>query len=177
MAHLPTFYKGAGPGTHWHTNNAQLTGFTTAAVGATNRNTVVRHIVHYSHPSPLISLTSSFAVARSYALLGPAGIATRANPGIVYEIDFSLIVNPPRIVNPLRLIANTMAAYLHTGDPSLILNLAQRHTYTTCHHAGGRMLLPTFQQELYALVYALRDAEVLATAIPNVCVFNQHSVY
>jgi hypothetical protein len=174
---LPTLYKGAGPGTHWHSNDARLSGFTSAASSVANRNAVVRHIVAYSHPSPLVSLTSSFAVAREYALSGPAGLATKGAPGFVYEIDLS-VVSESSLLDPLFMVVKGGAlSHMHSGAQSLILAVAQNLPFAPCHHAGGKSLPPAVPQELRALVYALRDAEVLAPVVPSACVVNRHNVH
>ncbi len=165
MAALPLFYKGAGPGTHWHLNDARLSGFTAAATSIANRNTVIRHIAAYSHPSPLISVSSSFAVARQYALTGPAGIASGAAPGYVYEID--LTVAKQKVIDPLFVIVKSSLSHIHTGDQGLIVALSQALALVPCLHPGGRMLTPSVPPELRALVSALRDGEVLAPVIPS----------
>lgn len=177
-ANLPTLYKGAGPGTHWHLNDARLSGFTSAANSVANRNAVVRHIVAYSHPSPLVSLSSSFAVAREYALSGPAGLATKAAPGFVYEIDLSVVPRASAaVLDPLLMVVRSALSHMHSGAQSLILAVAQNLPFAPCHHSGGKSLPPTVPQELRALVYALRDAEVLAPVVPSACVVNRHNVY
>lgn len=173
---LPLFYKGAGPGTHWHVNDARLTGFTSAASSVQNRNAVIRHIVAYSHPSPLISLTSSFAVAREYAISGPAGLATKSSPGYVYEVDLT-VISKPQVLDPVLAIAKGGLSHMHTGHQSLILAIAQALAVLPSLHAGSKLLPPSVPQELRALVYALRDAEVLAAVVPSACLTNRHNVY
>lgn len=158
-------------------NDARVSGFTAAAMGV-NRNAVVRHIVAYSHPSPLVSLSSSFAVAREYAISGPAGLATPATPGYVYEIDLSLVTPNLRVLDPIRQIARAGLSHMHSGNQSLILAVAQNLAFAPSHHSGGKVLPPTVPQELRALVYALRDAEVLAPAVPSACIsVTRHNVY
>ena len=176
MTVLPLLYKGAGPGTHWHLNDARLSGFTSAANGVANRNAVVRHIVAYSHPSPLVSLTSSFAVAREYAISGPAGWATKAAPGFIYEIDLSML-SGSKVFDPILMVVKKALSHMHSGAQDLILAVAQNLPFVPCHHAGGKALPPTVPQELRALVYALRDAEVLAPVVPSACVVNRHNVH
>lgn len=174
---LPLLYKGAGPGTHWHVNDARASGFTSAGTSATNRNAVVRHIVAYSHPSPLVSLTSSFAVAREYAISGPAGVATKAAPGYVYEIDLSG-ASGIKVFDPLHMVVKAALSHLHSGAQDLILAVAQNLPFVPCHHSGGKALPPTVPQELRALVYALRDAEVLVPVVPSAYVgVKRHDVH
>jgi hypothetical protein len=175
MPTLPLFYKGAGPGTHWHVHDARMSGFTAAASALPNRNSTIRHITAYSHPSPLISLSASFAVARQYALTGPAGVASPAAPGYVYEVDFT--VAKQRILDPLLEIVRPSLSHLHSGDQGLILALAQGLAVAPCVHAGGSLLAPSIPPELRALVYALRDGEVLAHVIPSACITNRHAVH
>ena len=178
---IPTLYKGAGPGTHWHKKNACDGGFTPAANRPYTTNAVVDHIVHYSHPSPYISLTASFAVARQYALSGPDGTASDTNPGYVYEIDLSACnTTKLRIFNPIAEISKTGLAHEHNGDQGLVLGVAssthESVLKTPVLQAGGRKAIPSASTTLKALVNALRDAEVLTGKVPASCIVNRLSV-
>lgn len=178
---IPTLYKGAGPGTHWHVNDARLGGFTSGALPA-NVNGIIRHITAYSFPSAYLSMSTSFAVARTYALFGPSGPATLSAPGYVYEIDLSTLNPAPPITDPVHGIsggANGPVAHQHNGAGTLIAEVAQGlGAYTACHQCGGGMQPPAVSAEFRALVFAIRDGEVLVNG--NVlagAVINRHSVW
>jgi hypothetical protein len=178
---MPTFFKGAAPRTHWYDDDARLSGFTVAAA---NRSVpaIVRHITSYSHPSPYLSLSASFAVARAYAL-GPAGIGPH---GYVYEIDI-VDEKDVALIHPISEIIQSCSAaglHFHDGEVDLIQGIAAhgsakfKHILTAAPHRrpGAASFPPTVTRELQALVTALRDAEVLATAIPHGCIVTRHPV-
>lgn len=179
---IPTLYKGAGPGTHWHINDPRTSGGFTSGTLPANVNGIIRHITAYSFPSAYLSMSTSFAVARYYALFGPGGPATAASPGYVYEIDLSTLNPAPAITDPVQGISagtNGTIAHQHNGVGTLIAEVAQGLTaYTPCHQCGGVMHAPAVSAELRALVFAIRDAEVLVNG--NVlagAVINRHSVF
>jgi hypothetical protein len=178
---LPTLFKGAGPGTHWHINDPKTHGFTSAAHRPHTKNAVISHITAYSFPSPYVSFTTSFAVARQYALSGPKGVASRRSPGYVYEIDLSACTVAPIIFNPIEEISKANLAHAHNGDQSLILGVAsQAHSRilrVTVPHSGGLMALPNISSYMKALVNALRDAEILVNTVPGTCVVMRHNVF
>jgi hypothetical protein len=132
MATFPALFKGAAPGTYWHLNDARLSGFMAAATRPHTTNAVLGHITHYSHPSPYLSLSFSFAVARSYALVGPAGPASATNPGYVYEIDLSIVPGCPRPLDTLLEIAKAGHAHEHNGGQDLMPCERRR-----AHHSGS----------------------------------------
>ena len=209
---IPVLFKGAGPGTHWHANDARILGFASAAQRPHTKNAVIRikgqnllrhrlsldltraykiawgfclivlsHITAYSFPSPYVSLTTSFAVARQYALSGPGGIASRKNPGYVYEVDLSACIAAPTIFNPVTEVSKANLAHAHDGSQSLILGVASpAHSQilgVKVLHSGGLRTLPNISAEMRALVNALRDAEVLVNTIPSTCVVMRHEVF
>jgi hypothetical protein len=50
---MPIFYRGAGVGTHWHINDARLTGFTPQAPGIVlSIDRLMQHIVSGTVSSP-----------------------------------------------------------------------------------------------------------------------------
>ena len=128
---LPVLFKGAGPGTFWHINDARLTGFTCAANRPPTKNAVVGHIAAYSHPSPFLSFSTSFAVARQYALMGPSGEATHANPGYVYEIDPSAVAASLTVYDPIEEIVKGGLIQGHNGDQNLIVGVARNSQSVT----------------------------------------------
>ena len=182
MATFPALFKGAAPGTHWHANDARLSGFTAAATRPHTTNAVLGHITHYSHPSPYISFSFSFAVARGYALDGPTSTADATNPGYVYEVDLSIVANlPSPPLDTLLEIARAGHVHEHNGGQDLLLGIADPGSGAALTTAvplpGGRTATPTVSQALRALVFAARDAEVLLTLVPAGCVIQRHSVY
>jgi len=181
MPTIPTLFKGAAPGTHWHQTDARICGFTAAANRPHTTNAVLGHVTNYSHPSPYLSLSFSFAVARQYALRGPLGVARAATPGFVYEVDLSTIADPPRAFDTLVEIAKVGNANEHNGDQGLLLGVADGATHgsvltTPIPLPGGRMVQPMVSQALRALVLATRDAEVLLASVPAACVVGRHDV-
>jgi hypothetical protein len=185
---FPIFYKGAGPGTHWHVTNAMQAGFSCAnGTVPPGPNMVTSHIAFFSHPSSYISLTTSYAVARQYGLQGPAGVASQAAPGYVYQIDLNQAPGDPvsfALVNPLDELRklDPVLVHEHSGDQDLILGLAAARLNailnTGVPHPGGQLYMPTLSNPLRALVFAIRDAEMLVHGvIPRACVVHRHSVY
>jgi hypothetical protein len=178
---IPILYKGAGPGTHWHVNDARIGGFTTANMAATS-NALLRHITNYSYPSAFLSFTTSFAIARSYALTGPAGPASSANPGRVYEVDLSTLATVPTLTDPIVGISqatNGALAHSHDGAGMLIVEVARgMQQYSPGHHSGGGTRIPSVSQSLKALVFAIRDGEVLlGVNVLAAAIVNRHDVY
>jgi hypothetical protein len=179
-----TLFKGAGPGTHWHKNDARILGFASAARGLT-RNAIVTHITAYSNPSAALSVSSSFAIARRYALSGPAGPATGAAPGYVYEIDLTGVAMPGKLVDPVQQISSShtaAGAHQHNGDQTLLAEIASGNSsvnpFTNAMQLGGRMAAPAVSAELMALIFAIRDAEILVYgSIPHAAVVNRHDVW
>ena len=184
-------YKGAGPGSHWWSTNAQLSGFTVAAaVQGVAR--MVRHITAFSHPSPYLSFSASFAIAREYALAGPAGQASQTQPGRVYEIDTTLVPGSMVLSDPVRDIVGSNPALTvarlpthHDGAQNLILGIASPilHgavlTSPPARVPGNALQTgPAVQSELQAVVFALRDAEVLIGGnVPPNCITAVYPVY
>ena len=152
----------------------------------------VLHITAYSVPSPYVSCTASYEVAESYALLGPAGRATQAVPGAVYQIDTAQIpphdVHDPLVLisrgQPVRQNALARASYHHDGGQDLVLAIAAPSLFPGVlarppKGPGGASnpFPPAISAELKALVFALRDAEVLLERVPPTCITNRWSVW
>lgn len=179
-------YKGAGPGTHWHVNDARAGGFFSAAFPATAA-AAVQHISGYSHPSAFVSLSFSFDIAWGYGLIGPGGRATQTNPGKVYEVHTDL--QPCELWNPVSLISGTEriphevlgSPIHHEGSAELILGIAsQNHSallQAVPRRTGGQQGPAGVAPSLRAIVLALRDSEVLAKSIPPGCIRHVHSVF
>jgi hypothetical protein len=174
-------YKGAGPGTHWWSTDARLTGFSVGAVSVPSPGAILTHISNYSFPSPYVSMSTSFAVAMQYAMSGPAGAASSTLPGYVYEIDTTQA--HCNLVDPVEEISKTWLCHEHDGAPDLILAVADPVTHSSVLSTpprrlgtGGSLFPPNISQNLYVLVYAIRDGEVLACSVPKNCVVNRHNV-
>lgn len=176
-------YKGAGPGTHWCTNDARLTGFQGGAL-IINARAALKHIVAVPYPSPFLSFSTSYAVAHSYASLG----SSRSNPGCIYEIDTDLV--RLTLYDPVSEIAslatNSRYSHYHDGGPDLILGVAASSLHgavlrqpTVRRPTLPRALpkAPQISDELHGLVFAIRDAEVLIAApIPAACILDRITV-
>jgi hypothetical protein len=194
-------YKGAGPGTHWFINDPRTAGGFLVAPVPSGPSAVIRHIVNYSWPSAYTSFSASFAAACEYALNGPAGTASAANPGYVYEIDVPLaleagvrFVDPAQVIlgaNPPVGVAGLVPTH-HDGGADLIRGIAdplQAAILTTSPRrptnpaipagpsarAGGP---PVVHPHLRAVIFALRDSEVLAsTNVGAGCITQRYLVY
>src|SRR5262249_3596062 len=128
---MVTLYKGAGPGTYWHSNSPYDRGFLAHNPGAQPSNaSIINHIGRGVSGSPYISFTRSFGVARAYALHGCVGIAhgSDASPGYVYEIEVpdDTIC---KLIDPVVEIAKDLPmpyakiSYHHDGDPNFLLGV------------------------------------------------------
>jgi hypothetical protein len=176
-------FKGAARGTHWHTNDARLNhGFSCLPAMPGSVGDVIRHIVNFSFPSPFTSFTSSFAVAQDYAMLGPGGVASAANPGYVYEIDITRSAGfNCGWVDPLHHIVRGLGQphHLHNGGQGLIHAIASgnRSYLSRLPPQLGNSARPHHvTDEMTALIYAIRDAEILARLVPVVCIVDRHDV-
>lgn len=175
-------FKGAGPGTHWHVNDPRSTGFTTSS-GAfpDNRDSAIRHILSYSYPSPYISFSHSYAIALTYALTGPSGIATPVNPGYVYEVDTSLA--SVMIIDPVAKVARKFHSHEHDGEQDLIFGILDRSSFPGAitsppHRRPTSPPKPPFvPNSLEAIIFACRDAEVFVSSMPAACVVNRYPVF
>jgi hypothetical protein len=189
-------YKGAGPGTHWWVTDAQTAAGFVVGHAPRNVNAIIRHIVNYSWPSPYSSFSASFAAAAAYALVGPSGKATPEVPGWVYEIDVALAIElGARFLDPAREIlaqnppigAPGTIPTFHDGGQDLILGIAvpslHRKVLLTPPRQPGPVRYvrpggpPVVHNELRAVIFALRDAEVLATTdVPAACITARYPV-
>lgn len=179
------FFKGAAPGTHWWQNDARLMGFSGAAV-AQSAAALINHIVNYSWPSPYLSLTASFAIARTYALPG----ASAQTPGYVYEIDTDVARVQLPLIDPVREIVlnnpplgSTQLRTHHDGEQDLIVGIvspAHRQLLATAPHRPGGVAQrpPVITDELWAVTWALRDSEVLLVGnAPPGCIVSRYDVF
>lgn len=190
---MPIFYRGAGAGTYWHRNDARLSGFTPQAPGVVpSINRLINHVSRGTVYSPYISLTRSYGVALNYAVLPGQAIATRANPGYVYEIEIDEPLPPGlQLLDPVKEVAAvvpsplSLVPYQHDGRPDFLLGVVnpkrmRRFLTAPCPQpppGGGTSRPPNLTIELETLVRALRDAEILAVGnIPAACIRNRFDV-
>lgn len=189
---MALFYRGAGPGSYWHTNDGRLKGFSPHNPGGNpSSDCIINHIARGSTNSPYISLTRSYAVARSYALAGPAGYASVSTPGYVYEIEVS-DDKKAKVLDPVVEIAQdlpkpwTSPCYQHDGKQSFLLGIID--PVNNLHHVQEHILTPpgtfgtpraaTLSSELEALVRALRDAEVLVMGnVPTALFRSRYDIF
>jgi hypothetical protein len=185
------FYKGVGVGTHHHPTDLRTTGIMPRSPGVLNEIAVRQHIVHGTPFSPCISLTTSYGVAEDYAKDYGLAPPTRASPAFVYEVE---IPDSPgvAVVDPVDFIASKHAnplvspSYHHNGSQSFLGVVA----YPRAHIGvvpraprppgmAGAGTLPAHRSiELEAIVYAIRDAEVLVHGnIPSTWIRIRHDVY
>ncbi len=177
---MPILYRGAGPGTYWHTTqNARELGFHAHMPGQDdNADIMMQHILGHTYRTPYVSLTVSFGIARSYALVGTSGVATSANSGYVYllnipddlPLDFVLY-------DPIKEIANVIPAppqqvpYQHKGTKDFLHGVLDPGNYgqflteiseSPDGQVAGRILPSDI---LRCLTSAVRDAELLAVGV------------
>lgn len=194
---MPLFYRGAGPGTYWHKNDARLTGFTAQSPGmARGINQLRLHIARGTVSSPFISVTRSYEVAWHYAVFSgkTVAVATVANPGYVYEIE----INKPAprgvvLLDPIKEVADEVPnpldpgpPYQHDGGPDFLLGVVSPTSMPACLAApylqpppgGGAVRPPNLTIDMETLVRALRDAEMLAVgSIPAQCILRRIDAY
>ncbi len=194
---MPIFYRGAGIGTYWHTNNAVGNGFTSRVPSSQiphSINQLMNHIARGTTYSPYISLTRSYGVAWSYAVFLGRRQPTPHNPAYVYQIEIN---DPPpsglQIFNPVREVANAVPKplssappYQHNGLPNFLLGVTdpiRMRRFLTIPAlqpppGGGAPQPSNLTLELETLVRALRDAEILVVEhIPPPCVLNRYPVW
>ena len=166
------YFKGVGIGTYLHTKDLFKHGITPKEQRACEVHDVVGHIAKCAD-TPLISLTRSFGVARDYASNYALYPPTAKNPGMVYEIVIPHPA-PVTIIDPVQAIASmqqsllSFAKYHHDGDQSVVEYLLDPLRRATGPFPMSPQRPPAVTSlparvplELKAIVYALRDAEIL----------------
>jgi len=183
---MPIFYRGAGPGSFWQVNDAQLKGFSPHSPGATPSTLrLMHHIARASTQSPYISLSRSFGVARAYGIVGPFGFASSASPGYVYELEIEKGVCT--LLDPVVEIVKDLPdpfdnfSYQHDGEQEFLKGIVDGQVagYMSVFPpgSGATPRQPTLNDHLEALVRALRDAEILALGnIPASVVRNRYVI-
>lgn len=172
---MATLFKGAGPGSYWHENDARQTGFVWPDKLKASRHTVIAHIAQIQSPlSPYGSFSSSFEIALHYARSGGAGGRVSAStPGVIYEVDVEglELLHPVRHISAAPDLASGEKERLplpihHNGHYELILGVASPTYHGHCLRTSpGNPRCPNgeyqVEADLTATVFALRDAEVL----------------
>lgn len=187
-ASIPLLYKGVAPGTHWYAKgdltHPSSPGFVTGGGGAANRNAVITHVAGSSHPSLFLSCSLSFAVARNYAMVGANAIASQASPGWVYVISLDNCrpagLPTPHVYNPVELLSKGAYVHAHTGDQDHVRDWTKvpAPMPRSCSQMGGYVHTPAASVELRALLFAIRDAELLvAGQIPSAALVRREAVY
>jgi hypothetical protein len=190
---MAIFYKGVGVGTHLHGIDLRTTGITPFNPGASHIiDAVMRHIVRGTVTSCYVSLTKSEGVAIDYAKNGSRLRPSASNPAYVYEI--SIGVPPPsnvRLLDPLCFIASQQQgplvspSYHHDGNQGFLqhvinpaLSLLLPPTAPRLPGMGGGASAVNLSIELNAMVFALRDAEILVVGtVPQACVTYRYDIY
>lgn len=178
---MATFYKGAGVGTHWHTNDSRRVGFAARSpeVNPTT-DAIIEHISTGTLNSPYISLTRSYAVAWDYAMSG-VDTPTKDNPAYVYEVEIGNSLSAElRLLDPIKEVAQSLQDpsyddlqeefpyYQHNGLPSFLLGVVDPQNMMG-YQIGrlpqppgpGEPCSPNLTPQLGTFVNALRDAEIL----------------
>ncbi len=162
-----------------------MVGFRAPHTATGTLNFIISHITAYSQASPFTSFTTSYAIARGYALAGPGGLASQGNPGYVYQVDLQQLATPGifRVFDPVASVVhgrNGSLVHDHNGDagllPLLVAGLAS--PAPPVQGRFGKTLPLRLAHELQVLVNALRDAEVLVEgSLPSVVVTGRDDVY
>ena len=194
---MPTYYRGAGLGTHWHKNDSRRVGFTARSPEAIpTMEALITHVAAGTKDSPYISLTCSYGVAWDYAVKG-ALPPTSDSPAYVYEIEIAdafasgLILHDPvkELLPTLRSVIDTnfqgdVPFYQHNGTQEFLIEVANptilvlpegRHPQPP---GPGEPCAANLTPPFRTLVNSLRDAEILVYGdIPQHCVKRRFNVY
>jgi hypothetical protein len=178
-------YRGVGVGTYWHAIDARVTGFT--ARNPALPSSVPAMIAHISHASPLtpyISFVRSYAVAETYARDAGRQFPSKETPGYIYAVDISesaefLLIDP---IVPLACNLSSLREPYHTGNQKLLHGILNPVVFGAdlVSPIGGPMTTsrPQISPELEALIYVLRDTEVLAIGnVPAAAVIDRYPVF
>ena len=175
---MATFYKGAGISTYWHTHDSRRVDFT-ARSPVTNPETEVfiDHIVTNIANSPYISLTRSYAVAWHYAVFNGKQEPGPNKPAYIYEIEIDdSLPHGLNLLDPVKEIVHILPQPLRgIVDLEYMEDLLGGQTPQFSN--SSRRFSPNVEQQLIALVFAERDAEVLVHGyIPPFCVKHRFEV-
>lgn len=189
---MPTlFYKGVGVGTYHHPTDLRTTGIMARTAAALNDVAVKQHIARGTTTSSCISLTKSYGVAQDYAMNAGKTKPTAALPAYVYELQ---VPDAPGIVliDPVDFVASRHAnplispSYHHDGDQNFLglfayplasggaLGKAPRPPGM----GGSGTRPPNLSIELETIVFAIRDAEILAHGnISAAWIINRYDIF
>lgn len=190
---MSLFYRGAGVGTHWHANDARLSGFTPHSPGIPpSPSRLMMHVARATVSTPYVSLTRSYGVAANYAIYFGRVAPSATNPAYVYEVEFlDPVPTGLQLLDPVKETAAALAgpltaAYQHDGEQSFLLGVVSpvlMTSYLTAPYlqpppGGGTPRPPNLSLDLETLVRALRDAETLAIGtIPAACIRRRMDVW
>lgn len=184
------FYKGVGVGAYLYPHDLSALGIVPRRPQSPHNSiSVTQHIAYGTATSPYVSLTSSYGVAKDYAIHAGKLAPTAASPAYVYELHvpddaMSLLVDPIAFIasqhrNPLAYMQ-----YHHDGDQDFLASVAspailplgpspaQRPSWAVQGTAVAQPNL-TFS----AIAFALRDAEILVNGnVPASWVVNRDDV-
>jgi hypothetical protein len=161
-----------------------LTGFRSPYTATGTLNFLISHITAYSQASPYSSFTTSYAIARGYALTGPGGPASKSQPGYVYLVDLQQLAKAAqvKVVDPVSELIGALNGSLvhnHNGDGGLMAQLALGlPVSTTSTGRFGKATPLRLSAELQVLINAVRDAELLVEgSLPPAVVTDRDDVY
>ena len=189
---MPTLlYKGVGTGTFHHPTDLRTTGIMARTAAALSAVAIEQHIARGTTTSPCISLTKSYGVAKDYAMNSGLARPTPEMPAYVYELQ---IPDHPEIqvIDPVCYIASqhtnplVSPSYHHDGDQNFLgivaYPLASGGSLGVAPRPPGMGGMgtrpPNLSIQLEAIVFAIRDAEILAHGnIPAAWITNRYSVH
>jgi hypothetical protein len=189
---MAIFYRGAGVGTYWHSQDARISGLIPTSPGIQSTpDRVIQHVYNGLTNSPYVSLTVSYPVALNYALEMGNAQPTLDNPAYVYEIEIDER-HEVKLIDPVKEIAAGVPSphdshpYQHNGDQIVLLGVVSPRMDALLRlpvkmppgAATSSTHTLNLSRHLWGLVAALRDAEVLAFGtVPAACVVNRYPVY
>lgn len=182
---MPRFFKGVG-GVAATAFNPYSVGFRAWQAGlAVSPVMMVRHILKMTRVSPFVSLTKSYEIAHDYAVVAAAAATPPQTVAYVYELNLS--DKDVEIFDPILEIVKeysllTMpSTYHHDGGTDFVKGLVSDDISII----GKSKKLPgnvlgspaVLTDELRAISYALRDAELLVKdSVPGRFIVAQHIV-
>lgn len=152
---------------------------------------VIQHVYNGLTDSPYVSLTLSYGVALSYALEMGTKQPTASDPAYVYEVEINAS-HGVALIDPVKQVVTGAPSpldpnpYQHNGHPYIMLGitwplaafLLRMPVPMPPGAAASATPMARVGPHLWAMVVALRDAEILAVGnIPTGCVINRHSAH
>ena len=168
-------------GTYYHDRNACHEGFVARMpVAEASSDLMIGHVARGTTNSPYISLTRSFGVAKSYAVVNRKPHVSRKQ-GFVYILEFDKR-SGVELLDPVKQMARLLGnpyddpSYHHDGDQSFLLGVADpaRHWADRTRRIAqpppgqGTPRPANLHHHFETLVRSLRDSEILAVrAVPK----------